>query len=419
MNFTKTNNIVMSKHKYFSSDIVFNKAFEEVDSEKGIIRGVKVCSEGEAKGHGVHLNPKFIRNVTKLGKEHGPGIKARFGHPNMCATSLGTYIGRYKNYRTKIEETENGTRHHSVADLFLDETSKNLPKLGNVWEYIMKLASTAPDMFGNSIVFTPGEEEKVTIKNEDGTETVRYDATIEELRATDLVDDPAATDGLFSVFDEGDLALQVTTFLDQHPEVYDLAVNHPDIVDTFLTKYNNHKQTKMTEDQVKTFGQKIDNLTDKFSALFEGKSNQELTDASGAKFTLEKKSGEPAVGDKATPDGVYSMTDGKSITIKDSKVFEVKEKLEESEDVKNLRLENESLNAKVVDLEAQIQSFKDAEAASKAKETEADNLITELSALKNDWKPEGRTSNPGQQSVNKNLDKDKVKENIKKLKDKK
>lgn len=266
----------MPKHKYFSSDIVFNQSFEAIEPDKGIIRGVKVCSEGEIRGHGVYANAKFIRDVTRHGKEHAVGVKARFGHPNMCATALGTYIGRYKNYRTKIEETESGDRHHSIADLHLDETSKNLPKLGNAWEYVMKLAQTSPDMFGNSIVFTPGESDIVKIKNEDGSEIKREEVTIEALHATDLVDEPAAVEGLFSRFADEDMAMQVTLFLDQHPEVYDLAVNHPDIVDTFLKKYEQYKLKKQQmTDKSKETRSFFDKIKDAFSAAFKAEEGQE------------------------------------------------------------------------------------------------------------------------------------------------
>ena len=243
----------MPAHKYFSSDVIFNQNFENIDSDKGIISGVKICSEGVAEGHGVYLNKKFIREVTRHGKDHEVGVKARFGHPNMCATSLGTYLGRYKNFRTQTEERpdwEDGKRYHSIADLHLDETSKSLPKLGNAWEYIMKLAQTSPNMFGNSIVFTPGESEYKKEKDSEGNERiVREDATIEKLHATDLVDEPAATEGLFERFEENDLAMQVTTFLDQHPEVYKLAINNPDILETFLNKYESYKKRNIkTED---------------------------------------------------------------------------------------------------------------------------------------------------------------------------
>ena len=123
--------------KYLASDPIYVQSFDSIDHEKGIIKGVKVCSEGDAKGHGVYLNKQFVRDVAKFGKEQTVGVKARFGHPNMCDTTLGTYIGRFKNFRTTGNPDENyeelgkprksGNRLHAVADLFLDETAKQLP----------------------------------------------------------------------------------------------------------------------------------------------------------------------------------------------------------------------------------------------------------------------------------------------------
>ena len=280
----------MPKHKYFSSDVIFNQSFENIDSAKGIISGVKVCSEGEAQGHGVWLNKKFIRDVTRFGKDHTPGVKARFGHPNMCATALGTYLGRYKNFRTQTEEREDweeGKRYHTVADLHLDETSKNLPKLGNAWEYIIKLAQTSPNMFGNSIVFTPGDTEEKKSKNDDGSETTRYDATIEQLHATDLVDEPAATEGLFERFEEDDLAMQMTTFLDQHPEVYKLAMNNPEIVESFLKKYESYKTRNLKSEDMdnKTL---FENLKTFLTDLFLGKKKEDGTEGEMPKEITDK-----------------------------------------------------------------------------------------------------------------------------------
>jgi hypothetical protein len=270
----------MPKHKYFSTDVVFNDNFETIDPEKGIIRGVKVCSEGDIRGHGVYANAKFIRDVTRLGKEHEPGVKARFGHPNMCATALGTYLGRYHNYRTNIEEREGfpeNKRHHTVADLHLDETSKNLPQLGNAWDYIINLANTSPDMFGNSIVFTPGKDQVVTEKDEEGnSKVIRHDATIEALHATDLVDEPAAVEGLFSRFADEDLAMQVTLFLDHHPEVYDLAINHPDMVDTFLEKYKSYKIKKEMSEKSKDVRTIFDKMKDAFLSVFKVEGQEEI-----------------------------------------------------------------------------------------------------------------------------------------------
>ncbi len=240
--------------KLRSSDPIYIQQFEAIDAENGIIKGVKVCSEGDAKGHGIYLNKKFINNVVRLGKEQTVGVKARFGHPNMCDTTLGTYIGRFKNFKTVGEQNEDfeelgkprksGNRLHAVANLHFDDTAENLPKLGNVKEYLTSLAESSPDMFGSSIVFHMGETEVLKWKDEDGNEFKRNDATIESLLATDLVDSPASTDGLFSEFSTDEMAIQVTMFLDQHPEVYELAVDNPEIVEMFMGKYADYKDKK-------------------------------------------------------------------------------------------------------------------------------------------------------------------------------
>jgi len=242
----------------FASDPLYVQEFEGIDAEAGIIRGVKICSEGDARGHDLYLNKQFIRDVASQGKAHQVGIKARFGHPNMCSTALGTYIGRYRNFRTRSEQAEgftegwdefgkprkSGNRLHAVADLHLDDTAKNLPKLGNTWDYIMNLARTSPDMFGNSIVFKGRAEMKEWEEEDESGQKVkkqRRDAILELLVATDLVDSPAATDGLFQEFSTDEMAIQVTQFLDQHPEVYQLAVDHPELIEQFMTRYADYK----------------------------------------------------------------------------------------------------------------------------------------------------------------------------------
>jgi len=37
----------------------------DIDAESGIIRNVVMCQEGEAKGHGVHLEGEFIEALAK------------------------------------------------------------------------------------------------------------------------------------------------------------------------------------------------------------------------------------------------------------------------------------------------------------------------------------------------------------------
>ena len=96
--------------KLLTSGVTITKK-GSIDREAGIIRGVSVCTEGEAKGHGVHLDSEFIQTVTDLGNAKKQGLKARFGHPNMCSTALGTFIGRYKNFTVEGNKAK--------ADLFL------------------------------------------------------------------------------------------------------------------------------------------------------------------------------------------------------------------------------------------------------------------------------------------------------------
>ena len=269
--------------KLLASDPIYIQQFDAIDAENGIIKGVKVCSEGDAEGHGVFLNKQFIRDVVNHGKEQTVGVKARFGHPNMCDTTLGTYIGRFKKFRTVGEKNKDfeelgkprksGNRLHAVADLHFDNTAENLPKLGNVKEYLIDLADSSPDMFGSSIVFRMGETIVHKWKDDKDEEHQRHDATIEALLATDLVDSPAATNGLFSEFSTDEMAIQVTSFLDQHPEVYELAVDNPEIVDMFMGKYADYKSKKNTinnnimSDEKKSLRETLDEFK---TEVFEG-----------------------------------------------------------------------------------------------------------------------------------------------------
>lgn len=146
---------------------------------------------------------------------------------------------------------------------------------------------------------------------------------------------------------------------------------------------------KMNEKEVKTFGEKLDVILDKIKAFSRLPiSDQTLVDKDGKEVKLEKEAGEPAIGDKASPDGVYVMTSGKTITIVNGVVTEVE--MEETE--------LDKANAKIAELEAKIAlaetekvNLTAAETSFKAKEAEAIALVTKLSAMKNAWKPDPRT----------------------------
>jgi len=241
----------MSEHRWMSSGFLRAAPVGEVNADKGVIEGVSVCTVGEAKGHGINLDSEFVAAVAEMGNAKKQGLKARFGHPNMCSTALGTFLGRFKNFRVEAEQV--------LADLFLSNEAKETPH-GNLFDYVMGMAVNEPDMFGTSIVFTPG---RMYQRDEDGSKVVVVDEFSADpnlpmfvecaaVHACDAVDEPAANDGLFSRFSQETIAGQITEFLDLHPHVWDAIESNPSIiealarhgdkVDTFTESYRLYRE---------------------------------------------------------------------------------------------------------------------------------------------------------------------------------
>ena len=237
------------KRKWMSTGYLKSKPTGEVNREAGIIEGVKVCTAGEAQGHGVSLDAEFVDTVVRFGNERKQGLKARFGHPNMCSTALGTFLGRYKNFRKETTTRDDGSEAlTAVADMFLSNEAKETPN-GNLYDYVLGLAENEPDMFGTSIVFTPGREYRKTKDGEnayssdepgDTKEPLSDEVYVEckSLHACDCVDDPAANDGLFSRFSQETVAGQMTEFLDLNPEIWGAIQTNPSILEA-LSRYGN------------------------------------------------------------------------------------------------------------------------------------------------------------------------------------
>lgn len=242
-------------NKWLSTNFRVGKP-ERVDHEKGIIYGCSLNTVGEAKGHGVSLDQEFVNAVADLGAAKPNGLKARFGHPNMCSTAMGTFLGRWKNFRV------DGTQ--ARADLFLSNAAKETPK-GDLRSYVLNMADEEADMFGTSIVFSAGQEYQ---RDEDGEkifESLDYSepvfVEIDALHAADIVDDPAANDGMFSAFSGETLAGQVTQFLDENPQVFEAIknndelfgaiANHADNFNEFVQSYERYKSgaNAMTEEK--------------------------------------------------------------------------------------------------------------------------------------------------------------------------
>jgi hypothetical protein len=155
----------------------------------------------------------------------------------MCSTTLGTFIGRFKNFRQVEGQVK--------ADLFLSNEAKHTPH-GDLYSYVLGMAKNEPDMFGTSIVFTPGDTyrrdengEKVPVGGEfDARDGEPIFVECAALHACDTVDEPAANDGLFSRFSNETIAGQVTEFLDLNPTVWEAILENPSILET-LSKYGN------------------------------------------------------------------------------------------------------------------------------------------------------------------------------------
>ena len=284
----------MSKQKWMSSSFQLAAPTGEVNPDKGVIEGVSVCTVGEAKGHGVSLDSEFIAAVVAFGNEKKQGTKARFGHPNMCSTALGTFLGRFKNFREEGEQ--------ALADLYLSNEAKSTPQ-GDLYSYVMGMAANEPDMFGTSIVFEPGREyrrdgsQKVFAPGEK-TEAGERGADWEEwreiegdtfiecaaLHACDAVDNPAANDGLFSAFTGETIGGQITEFLDLNPQVWEAMESQPSILEA-LARY----------------GPKMDEFTNRYRAYREHSKEDVMSKTDDAAALAAKEAEEAALKAKEKP----------------------------------------------------------------------------------------------------------------------
>ena len=255
----------MSK-KWLSTKFRASKP-ERVDAEKGIIYGASLNTVGEAKGHGVFLDQEFVNRVALLAQEKPGGLKARFGHPNMCSTAMGTFLGRWKNFRVDGEQAR--------ADLYLSNASKDTPN-GNLRDYVLSMASEEADMFGTSIVFSAGREYQRNDEDEkvfdDIDDSQPVFVEIKALHAADIVDDPAANEGMFSAFSGETLAGQVTQFLDENPQIFEAIkdntelfgaiASHSDNFNEFVQSYEQYKSeaNAMTKDNEVTTEEELVDL---------------------------------------------------------------------------------------------------------------------------------------------------------------
>lgn len=199
--------------RWFRADVCRGIELKEgkpsVDREKGIITGYAVITKGPALGHNMTIDEQTLNQVVELGNQAKLGIKSRFDHPSASNTSMGTFLGRTKNFRRAGDRV--------LGDLHLSESAKEAPQ-GDLYHYVLGLAERDPQAFGASIVF---EGKSEFVLNEDGTRKTDEAgnplpalARVDALLASDVVDEPAANPGgLFAANDS--LASKVSTFLNR------------------------------------------------------------------------------------------------------------------------------------------------------------------------------------------------------------
>lgn len=291
---------------------------ETLSSQNGIIQGVVIVKQGIDKDGG-YFTPEFMQSLVAQANEQTKGVKCRFGHPNMCKTTLGSFIGRYKKFR--IEEDK------VLADLHLAEIAKQTQVEGrgiSIWDYVTEMAKSEDDAFGNSIHFTGGisyEEKEV---NGETREVEVYE--FGSLIASDLVDSPAATESLFK--DSSDLGLMVTDFLDANPDIFKAVEDNPSVIDEFFNKYKFYKKSRKMN-IIKKVKEKLGIQKDIEQTLADGTVATVVTDAE------QPQVGDAVVDESGSPiaDGEQVLPDGSKWIIEGGKIAEIVAPEESTEEI--------------------------------------------------------------------------------------
>jgi len=206
-----------------------------VDRTARVIFGaslMQVGNLGEGDSRNWTVTQDSLQQAYTFATRGNNGLKARFTHPNMSSDGMGSYLGRWKNFKL-----DNGTLR---ADLHIADAAFKSPQ-GDLGTYIMDMAENEPDMFGVSLATELDMNNLMEFENKSETSgsLERWPMKFTAIRAGDVVDEPAATRGGMFDLSEPDLrnlpaqatALLSTYFGDACPAVVRARI------DGFLTKY--------------------------------------------------------------------------------------------------------------------------------------------------------------------------------------
>lgn len=210
----------------------------KIDRDSAVINGFAVVTKGVTKDSRGEFDDFSLDSVVELGNKVKTGVKSRFGHPNMSSTALGTFLGRVRNFRRDGDIVR--------ADLHIDKTAFETPD-GDLAGYALNLAESDPEMFGASMVIYWDEEKREGL-DANGNELPPF-IRVTNLFSVDVVDDPAANNGLFGMpfFSESVRpSAEMTAFLDKF-------LNNPDAVEKtigFLNRYRLSKKQKINPKRI-------------------------------------------------------------------------------------------------------------------------------------------------------------------------
>lgn len=314
-----------------------------IDTQNGIIKNVVLCQVGEAKGHGVHLEHRFLETVVTTGNARyeknnlsKQGLKMRFGHPSMCSDAVGTGVGYARNLKV------DGDR--AIGDIHLSKTANKSPNLKNkTYEYLLEMAEKDPTGIMLSVCVEGGYYYQY---DEDGNEVSDSDEEFNYSAATtyyapetcthvDFVDEGAATEGLFSELSLQQnmhaLGPQMTAFLDSHPKIDQILKNDPERVISFVEK---RYGTKGIMSKLFSLFNKKD------SEMAKEKFDVKGTSSDGAAITVVTDNSKAAIDDTVTvdetgdpaPDGDHTIDGGQTITTTGGVITAIVKTEEEEED---------------------------------------------------------------------------------------
>ena len=164
------------------------RALASIDAAAGIIRGVSVITEGEAKGHGMLIDAATLAQVKQCAETYAGGLKVKISTQRGHLGDVAEIVGFLTNFRIEWGKERamgdpQGQVQKLLADLHLLENSPHRA-------FIMELAEKVPDTFGLSISFSGPVERK---------DDAAF-ARCTEIYSADLVSEPAANPtGLFSL----------------------------------------------------------------------------------------------------------------------------------------------------------------------------------------------------------------------------